>query len=109
MSIPNQTIPGLPAEFQSGFGNHSKTDIGAKSPDWERLCGELLQEREQLRQELAETRAERETYLKAVYYYLRKEASAPTFTKEEVFAHLDDKPTFAELIAELEREYAPEK
>jgi hypothetical protein len=108
MSNPNQTIPDLPGELQNGFGSHSKTDISAKSPDWEHQCGELLREREQLRQELAETKAERDTYLKTVYYYLRKEAPQPTFTKEAVFAHLDDKPTFSELIAELEREYAPE-
>jgi hypothetical protein len=62
---------------------------------------ELIAERDRLRAELAQTQTERDSYLKTVYYYLRKEAPIPTFTKEEVFAHIDDKPTFEDVVAEI--------
>jgi hypothetical protein len=80
-----------------------------ETKDWERLCDELLQERAQLRNELAKLQHERDAYEKAVYVYMRKESPAPTFTKEEIMAHLGEKPTFAELIAELNREHARER
>ena len=76
---------------------------------WQRRCEELIEERDRLKQDLAKTQAERDAYLKTVYHYMCKDYVPPSFTKEEVFAHLDDKPTFEEVIAELEREYAQEK
>ena len=43
MSNTNQTIPTVPAEFQSSFSRSAETDVSAKRPDWERLCGDLHQ------------------------------------------------------------------
>ena len=78
-------------------------DLAGECKKWEQRCAEVIEERDRLRAELAKTQQERDAYLKTVYYYIRKEAPAPTFTREEVFAHLDDKPTFEELVAEIEQ------
>ena len=79
-------------------------DLAAQCKKWERQCAELSEERDRLLAELAKTKSERDAYLKEVYFHFRKEAPAPSFTKEEVFAHLDDKPTIHDLIAELEQD-----
>ncbi|MBI3823790.1 MAG: hypothetical protein HY289_14060 [Planctomycetes bacterium] len=76
-------------------------DLAAECKKWEKQCAELVEERDNLRAELGKVRSERDQYLKSLYFYIRKEAPPLTFTKEEVFAHLDDKPTFQELIDEL--------
>jgi hypothetical protein len=78
-------------------------DIAAEAKMWELRCAELSEERDRLRAELTQTRAQRDQYLKSLYYMLRKSYAPPNFTREEVFAHLDDKPTFEEIVAELER------
>jgi hypothetical protein len=44
-----------------------------------------------------------------VYYYLRKEAPALDFTKEEVFAALENEPSFGDLVDELSKQYGQEK
>ncbi len=85
MSIASQTNG---AKFQEATAAQTK-------------IAELTAERDRLLAELAKTQSERDVYLKTVYSYLRKDAPVPTFTKAEVFAHLDDKPTFEELVAEI--------
>lgn len=78
-------------------------------PDWQRRCEELIEERDGLKLELTKTQAERDAYRKTVYHFMCKDYVPPSFTKDEAFAHLNDKPTFEELIVELDREYAQEK
>ena len=62
---------------------------------------ELTAECDRLRTELTKTQSERDAYLKTVYSYLRQESPVPTFTREEVFEHLDDKPTFEDVVGEI--------
>ncbi len=100
MSIP-QALPTPAGEFQSQFGG--SPDAAADCKKWESLCADLIAEREKLRKELARSQGERDQYLKSLYAFLRKEWSPPNFTREEVFAHLDDRPSIHEVIAELER------
>jgi uncharacterized coiled-coil DUF342 family protein len=76
-------------------------DLAVECKQREQQCAELIEERDRLRAELAKVKSERDSYLKTVYYYLRKEAPPLTFTKEEVFAHLDDKPNVLDVIAEM--------
>ena len=108
MATPIQTAPTPIGEFQSHFGSPpGSSDTAGECKKWERLCAELLAEREKLRQDLAEARTERDDYLRAVYALLRKEDTPPDFTREEVeeaMAHLHDRPTIRDLIAEFERE-----
>jgi hypothetical protein len=84
-------------------------DLAAECRKWESRCAELTEERDRMRAELAKLQAERDQYLKTVYYFVSKDYTPPDFTKEEALALAETEPTFAELIAELEREYAPEK
>lgn len=110
MSNPNQTAPAPTGGIQSPLSNGpASPDLAAESKKWESRCAELTAERDKLRDELAKIQKERDQYLKSLYHLLCKDYTPPPFTKEEAFAHLDDKPTFAELIAELDREYAQEK
>lgn len=76
---------------------------------WEKLCGELLAEREMLRDELANLKSERDQYLKSLYHYIRKDAPPLTFTKEEVFAAIQNEQSFGDLVAELQKQYGQEK
>jgi len=79
-------------------------DLAAECKKREQQCAELMEERDRLRTELAKVKSERDSYLKTVYYYLRKEAPAPDFTKEEMLACVGQEPPLEEFIAELERE-----
>lgn len=69
---------------------------------WEKQCAELARERDELRAELAQVKTERDSYLKTVHWYLRKELPPPEFTREELVAHRDDKPNILDVIAEME-------
>ena len=84
------------------MSNPTATNGATESMTWEKRCAEVTAERDRLREELARITSERDSYLKSLYYYLRKEASPPNFTKEELFAHVGDKPTIYDVIAELE-------
>ena len=64
----------------------------------------LQAERDQLRAELDKVKSERDSYLKSLYYFMRKEAPPPDFTKEELLACVDNEPPLEDVIAELERE-----
>lgn len=77
----------------------------AERQQWEQLCRELLQEREQLRTELAATKAKCERYL---LYLQAQSAEEINLTIEEVLAREGQEPTIEQLIAELEQEAAAE-
>ena len=90
--------------MSSSTDTNGAPDLAAECKKWEKQCADLTNEREHLEAELAKVKAERDSYLKTVYYYLRKEATPPDFTREEVFAHINDRPTFEEVVAEMERQ-----
>ncbi|MBI2807580.1 MAG: hypothetical protein HYX68_21575 [Planctomycetes bacterium] len=83
-------------------------DLDAQCRQWQSRCAELTSERDRLRADLAKSQAEREAYLHAVYACLRKDYSAPTFTRDEVFAAIEHEPSLRDLIAELKREFGQE-
>jgi hypothetical protein len=84
-------------------------DLAPECKKWEARCAELAQERDRLSAELAKVTSERDSYLKTVYYYLRKEATPPDFTREEVFAAVENEQSFADLVDELNKQYGQEK
>ena len=103
MSNPVQSNPTPIGEFKAHFGGPpGSTDLAADCKKWENLCGELLAEREKLRAEMAKLSRESETYRKSLIHMLAKEFK-PGFDVELAFAHLNDKSTIEEIIAELER------
>jgi hypothetical protein len=65
------------------------------------LCAELIAEREKLRAELARSQADRERFQKSLFHELCKDYK-PDYDRATGFAHLDDKPSVHEIIAELE-------
>ena len=79
-------------------------DVGAESIAWESRCAEVTAERDRLREEIEKVKSERDSYLKSLYYFLRKEAPPPDFTKEEMLAFVGQEPPLEDFIAELERE-----
>ena len=84
-------------------------DLAAECKTLENRCAELTRERDQLKAELAKAQCERDQYLKTVYYFMRKECPPPTFTKEEVFAAVQNEQSFGDLIDELTQKYGKEK
>lgn len=107
MAEPIQSTPTPTSEFQSQFGvPPGSSDIAAECKKWENLCGELLAEREQLRADLAKVERESASYRKSLIHLMRKNFN-DDFDVDLAFAHIDDKPTLEELIAELE--HAPGK
>jgi hypothetical protein len=104
MSAPIQGKPTAAAEFQAHFGTAPGSENArADCEKWEKLCGELLQERARLQAELAKVQAQVEADAKALCKVL---AEVPPFelTMEEAFALVDKETTMDQLIAELERE-----
>ncbi len=107
MSNPIHAIATPTGEFQAHFGGPPGTaDVAAECKKWEKLCGELLAEREKLRAEMAQMRREYDACKKSLFHLAFKDDKFD-YDREIAFAHLDDKPTLEELIAELEN--APEK
>jgi hypothetical protein len=101
MSNPVPMIPTPTGEFQARFGGPpSLSDLAAECRKWEKLCGELLAERERLRAELVHTKKEFEVCRKSLYYVVFKDDKV-VFDPALAFAHIDDKPTLEELIAGL--------
>ncbi len=93
-----------PATFESEYQTRFPDGNGAPfSPQerkqWEAWCRELIQERDQLRARLEALAKERDAHAQAL------QAVLPTpdypFTKEELLAQIDDKPSFAELVEEV--------
>ena len=105
MSNPIQTVPTQSGGMHRGIAPGAADDQN-DTQAWERRCEELIQERRRLRMDPAQSQAERDAYVKAVYHYLCKDYTSPPLTKEEILARLDGQLTFDELIAELKREAA---
>ena len=92
------------AAFERECANRIGVNRESTIPDrertaWEAWCRELVAERDALRAELIQLAAERDqirSSLNAVF-------PAPTyeFTKEELFAQIDDNPSFEELVEEV--------
>ncbi|MBI2808088.1 MAG: hypothetical protein HYX68_24145 [Planctomycetes bacterium] len=102
MSNPISPGPTPIGEFQSHFGGPpGSSDLQAECKKWEKLCADLLAQRETLRAELAEKQAECEMYRRSMFHNLCKDYK-PDVDEAIGFAHMDDKPTVQELIAELE-------
>jgi hypothetical protein len=90
-------------EFQSHFGGTpGASDPASECKKWETLCGTLLAERESLRAELAKSQADCLQFRNALLQRFRAEFKPDDFDEAVGFAHLKDKPTLRELIAELE-------
>jgi hypothetical protein len=92
ISIPqNPTAIGM---FKAHFGDAPSTqDAKAECEKWERLCGELLAERERLRAELE--KAQLNEFCKG--FELNQ-------TMEQVYAQVDRETTLEQIVANLERE-----
>ena len=103
MSDVIQTNPTPVGEFQAHFGSPpGAQDPKAECEKWERLCAELLAEREQLRAELARAQAEQE---KAVLRVMFAEfESMPKLTMAEIYAQVDRETSMDDIIADLHRE-----
>lgn len=92
-------------EVQARFGgaNGAATESAAQETAEEK-CRKLSEECERLRTELAEVRKERDIYSKMVGTLSAQYEPIPT--DEEILACLGQKPSFEELIDELETEMA---
>ena len=100
MSIPMQSIPTAVGAFQAHFGAPpGGQDAKAECEKWERLCGELLAERERLRAALEKERLDR----------IWHEYGPTTLTMEEVYAQVDRETTIEQIIADLKNELEAEK
>lgn len=94
MSNPIQSMPTATGEFQAHFGGSpGSSDLAAECKKWEKLCGELLADRQKLREELD---ACRRTLLR-----FHCENYQPDFDAQAALAHIDDEPSLEQLIAEL--------
>jgi hypothetical protein len=103
MSNPIQSMPTPTGEFQAHFGGPpGSSDLVADCKKWEKLCGELLAEREKMRADAAKMRREFDLCKKSLYHVVFKDAKND-FDLEVALAHLNDKPTLEELIAQLEQ------
>lgn len=103
--MPDPTIPNVtPAsEFQAQFGGPPSTsDLAAQCKQWEKLCAQLLAEKEKLREELAQIRWEYDA-CRQTLFHLKCKDYKPDFDEAVGFAHLDDKPTVQEIIEELKK------
>ncbi len=88
-------------EFQAHFGAAPGTlDAKAECEKWQRLCAELLAERDKLRAALADEQAAHE---RTVLTMMRDEVD-PNLTMEEIYASIDRGTSFEQLIAELRAE-----
>ena len=107
MSTPIRSMPTPTGEYQTHFGSPpGSSSLAADCKNWENLCGKLLAEREKLRAELAQMRREYDACRKTLFHFQCRDYTPPDFDREQAFAHIDDKPTVEELIAELQN--APE-
>ena len=97
MSIATQAV----GEFQTLFGAPPGTlDPKAECEKWQRLCAELLADRERLRAQLARERAAHE---RTVLESMRAEID-PSLTMEQVIAQIDRTTPLEKTIADLKRE-----
>jgi hypothetical protein len=102
MSEPDDLNGAVANPFQARFG----VAAGTQAPDverqqWEQLCRELLQERDQLRAQLREMKWERDA---ALDLYSAKVMETVPATKEELLAQSFSSPSILEILEELERD-----
>ena len=105
MSNPIQSVPTPTGEFQAHFGGPpGSADLAADCKKWENLCGELLAEREKLRADLAELQRMYDACSKTLFRLKCKDYKfeLDQRAQDDALAHIDDKPTVAEIIAELQ-------
>lgn len=102
MSNPSPPSSMPVGDFQAPPSAPSTPETGVETKNWESRFGELLKERDHLREELDKVKRERDQYLKSLYYFLRKEPQID-FDRATAFAHIDDKPAIEEMIADFER------
>ena len=108
MSNPIQSMPTPIGEFQAHFGDApGSTDAIAERKKWEKLCAELLAERENLREELAQLGRMYDACAKSLYQLKFKDYTPPVITDEQALAYLNENPTLEEIIEGLTN--APEK
>ena len=102
--IQTNSTPG--GEFQAHFGAPpGAQDPKAECEKWERLCAELLAERERLRASLAQARADHEKSVLAAMFAEFK----PTLTMAEVYAQVDRETSMDQIIADLQSELEAEQ
>src|SRR5262245_33989884 len=66
MTTPMQTPP---PEFQAPLvGAAAPSDLAAECKNWEKLCTELLAERDKLKLDLAKAQADCDTYLQSLFH-----------------------------------------
>ena len=105
MSNPIQSVPTPTGEFQAHFGGPpGSSDLAVDCKKWENLCGELIGEREKLRAELTELRRMYEACSKTLFHLKCKDwkFEFDPSAHADALAHIDDKPTVAEIITELQ-------
>ncbi len=68
---------------------------------WQELCRVVIEERDRLRRELAETRQQRDVYLRSLYKASFEQAE---FSKEEILSNLGKNQPLTELVAEFNAE-----
>ena len=96
-----QTIPTAVGAFQAQFGAPpGSQDAQAECDKWQRLCAELLLERERLRTALAK---EQLLHERAVLRLMCMEVQ-PNLTMEQVYAQVDRESSLDQIIADLKRE-----
>ena len=106
MSDSLSSVPTPTGEFQAHFGGPpGSRDAAAECKKWEKLCGELLQEREKLRAELAHAQRERDAFQTAVMRLECENYQSP-LTKEELFAGAVYEPTIPSMLERLKNEEA---
>lgn len=104
MSNPIQSLPTPTGEFQAHFGGPpGSSDFAAECKKWEKLCAELLADRQELREELAKVQTERDGFYKAL---MRAECAnyVCPYTMEELLANAVYEPTLPEIIANLKKD-----
>ncbi|MCI0741808.1 MAG: hypothetical protein L0Y72_22470 [Gemmataceae bacterium] len=94
--------PTVSAEFLA----HHRQSPGSGSADaelrrWQELCRVVIEERERLRQALAETSKQRDLYLRSLY---AASFDVPEFTKEEILGNLGKNQPLTDLVAESKAE-----
>jgi predicted nuclease with TOPRIM domain len=108
MSDSVQSLRTPTAEFQAHFGGlPGSSDLAAECKKWENLCGDLLAERQKLREELAQMQREYDACRKTLFHLKCKDYTPPEITDKEALAYVDLRPSIHELIAELRN--VPEK
>ena len=99
MAHPTEPGPSPLSVFQAQFGIPPGTlDPRTECANWERLCGELLAERQKLRAELERARLRQ-----------RIAEESPIPSVNEVYAQVDRSSSIQAIVADLERELELEK